>query len=168
LHESLLAGAHCIKFSQPGRRAKNRWSASLSIVAQGCKEIVLGREVYRCEGAQYIATPLDLPVTSWIFSATPKKPFLSLKIDFDPITLSEIASQLDNEFSNESESPLRAMFIGKVSDQMLEAALRLGKLFQTLQRSDSHESYSISETSSVIRGKTPDDRRGRVGRRISI
>ncbi len=130
VQESPLPGIRCIRFSRPGRRAKNHWSASLCIVAQGGKEIVLGGEVYRCEGAQYIAAPIDLPVTSRIFAATPELPFLCLKIDFDSLALSEVAAQLDNGFPKKAENPLRAMFIGKASDPMLEAALRLGKLLE--------------------------------------
>jgi len=129
-HASPLPGAHCIKLSHPGRRTKRHWRASLCIVAQGCKEIILGRESYRCDGAQYIATPIDLPVTSRIVSATPEHPFLCLKIDFDSLTLSEVASQIERSLPKELENPLRAMFIGKASDQMLDAALRLGRLFQ--------------------------------------
>jgi AraC-like DNA-binding protein len=130
LHPSPLPGVHCIKFSHPDRRGKQHWRASLCIVAQGCKEIILGHEVYRCDASHYIATPIDLPVTSRVFSATPEIPFLCLKIDFDPLTSSEVAAQIEKEFPKEMETSLRAMFIGKASDQMLEAALRLGRLFQ--------------------------------------
>lgn len=132
-HESPLPGTHCIKLSHPSRRGKQHWRASLCIIAQGCKEIILGSEVYRFDGAHYIATPLDLPVTSRIFSATPENPFLCLKIDFDSLTLSEVAGQLETALPQEVASPLRAIFIGQASDQMLEAAIRLGKLFQIPQ-----------------------------------
>ncbi len=130
LHESPVPGTHCIKFSHPDRRTKRHWRAALSIVVQGCKEILLGSEVYRCEGAQYIAAPIDLPVTSRLFSATPERPFLCLKIGFDALALSEVAAALENGFPQEVETPLRAVFIGKASDPMLEAAVRLGHLFQ--------------------------------------
>lgn len=131
LHESPLPGTHCLKISQTSHHTKNRWRACFAIVAQGCKEIILGREVYRCDGTHYTATPIDLPVTSRILSATPEKPFLGLLIDFDPQALSEVAVQVEKDFPKEMETPLRALFIGKASDQMLEAAIRLGKLFQT-------------------------------------
>jgi hypothetical protein len=130
IHDSPLAGTHCIKISHPCRRSKQYWGASLCIVAQGCKEITLGREVYRCDGAHYIAAPLDLPITSRILSATSEHPFLCLKIDFDTSTMSEVAAQIETNFPKETENPLRAMFIGEASDQMLDAALRLGRLLQ--------------------------------------
>ena len=131
LQESCLRGTHCIKISQTDRRAKRYWRASLSIVAQGCKEIVLGREVYRCDGGHYIAAPIDLPVSSRILSATPEHPFLCLKIDFDSLTLSQVATHMQKVSPIETENPLRALFIGKASDKMLDAALRLGMLLQT-------------------------------------
>ncbi len=130
VHESPLPGTHCIKFSHLGRRMMQHWHASLCIVAQGCGEIILDREVYRCDGSHYIAAPIDLPVTSCLFAATPEQPFLCLKIEFDSLTLSEVAAQIAEDFPKDTENPLRAMFIGKASDQMLEAAIRLGKLFQ--------------------------------------
>lgn len=129
-NESPLPGTHCIKLSHPSGREKQHWRASLGIVAQGRKEIILGSEVYRFDGAHYIATPVDLPVTSRVILATPDNPFLCLKIDFDWLILSELATQLEKNFPKKTENPLRAVFIGKTSDQMLEAAIRLGNLFQ--------------------------------------
>jgi AraC-like DNA-binding protein len=127
-HPSPLPGVRCIKMSHTNARTKNYWSASLCIVTQGVKEILLGREVYRCEAGHTIAAPVDLPVTSRICSASPDKPFLCLKVEFDPMALSEVAKKFEK--APRGEVPLRALFIGKASDPMLEAALRLGKLFQ--------------------------------------
>jgi AraC-like DNA-binding protein len=131
LHKSAVPGVYCIKISQPYRRSKNRWGASLSIVAQGGKEIVLGRETYRFSDVDYIATPIDLPVVSRIFAASPEKPFLALKIGFDPLTLSEVAVQLDSDFPEETENPLRAVFGGRASEAMMEALVRLARLLKT-------------------------------------
>lgn len=131
LHASPVPGVHCIKFSQTDRPTKRHWRASLGIVVQGCKEIALGDEVYRFDDAHYIAVPIDLPVTSRIFSASREKPFLSLLIDFDALALSEVAAQFDAEYPKEIDNPLRAIFIGEASEKMLDAAVRLGKLFET-------------------------------------
>ena len=130
-HASPVPGVHCIKFSQPDSPTKRHWRASLGIVVQGCKEVALGDAVYRFADVHYIAVPIDLPVTSRIFSASPEKPFLSLLIDFDALALSEVAAQFDAEYSKEIDNPLRAVFIREASDKMLDAAIRLGKLFET-------------------------------------
>lgn len=129
-HQSPVPGVNCLKFSQPGRPAKLHWYAGLGIIAQGSREIVLAHDVYRYSEGQYIATPIDLPVVSRAVSASPEKPFLCLLIAFDPLTLSEAATQIGSEFPKVKQDPQRAVFIGKASDQMLEAAIRLGKLFE--------------------------------------
>lgn len=130
-HAAPLAGVHCIKISKSGVRAKQYWSASLCIVVQGCKEIILEHEVYRHgDEAHYTVTPIDLPVTSCVVAATPEQPFLCLKIAFDALTVSEVAAQLEKDFPRETTNPLRGLFIGKASEQMLDAAVRLVKLLQ--------------------------------------
>lgn len=130
VHKTFLPGTYCVKFSHLDCRWQ-RWHASLCIVAQGHTEIMLDSEVYRYDGIHYIAAPIDLPVTSRLYALTPDRPFLCLKILFDSVTLTEIAAQIEKGSPNEVEEPARAMFIGKVSVQMLEAAIRLGKLSRT-------------------------------------
>lgn len=129
-YESPVQGTHCIKISQPNQRTKCHWRPSLGIIAQGCKEIVLGNKVYQFDDAHYIATPIDLPVMSRIAAASPEKPFLGLLVGLDPLTLGEVAAQLEKDFPQKTENPLRAIFVGKTSDKMLDATVRLGELFQ--------------------------------------
>jgi AraC-like DNA-binding protein len=131
LYPSPIPGVHCIKKSHPFRHAKQHWRPALYIFAQGTKEIILGREVFRCEERSYAASPIDLPVSGRVVGATPENPFLCLKIDFDSLILNEVTSQLEKTSPIKAEAPLRAMFIGKLPDPILESALRLTKLFAT-------------------------------------
>src|SRR5258708_8305313 len=128
-----VPGVHCVKFSLTDRRTKRRWRACLAVVAQGSKEVVLGRQVYRIDDGLYSATPIDLPVISRVAVASPGKPFLCLLIDLDPMILSEVSAQLSKDLSADPEHSLRVDFIGKASEEMLEAAVRLGKLFHAAE-----------------------------------
>jgi AraC-like DNA-binding protein len=132
LHSTPIPGVQFIKKSQPFRHEKQHWHAALYLVAQGSKEIILGREVYRCDATHYVATPIDLPVSGRIVSATSEKPFLCLKINFNPLVLNEVAAMIEKNFSKEKEQemPLRALFVGKTNQYMSEAIHRLGKLFE--------------------------------------
>ena len=128
-----LAGVRCIKISRPSRPAKQHWHASLAILAQGCKGLTLGHEEYHYEALNYIATPIDLPITSCAYAASPDQPFLCLQIEIDPLVLSEVATLLDQAHPPQArppatQSPQRAIFLGKASEPMLEAAIRLGTL----------------------------------------
>jgi AraC-like DNA-binding protein len=131
LNATPVPGVYCIKFSRTDRRTKRRWRACLGIVAQGCKEIVLERDLYKCDQAHYTASPVPLPVVSKIATASPAKPFLALLIDLEPMILSEISAQLSDVLAGNPVNLLRAIFIGRTSVEMLEAAVRLGELFYT-------------------------------------
>jgi AraC-like DNA-binding protein len=122
---------YCLKFSQSEHFSRRRWRACLAIMAQGRKEIILERDVYHCDEKHYTAALVDLPVVSRVTSASPQKPFLAIKIDLDPMVLSEISAQLSEDNNGESEKSLRAIFIGETKPEMLESAVRLGKLFYT-------------------------------------
>ncbi|HXC34547.1 MAG TPA: AraC family transcriptional regulator [Candidatus Acidoferrales bacterium] len=128
MHGTPVPGVYCLKFSRTEPRSKRHWRACLGIIAQGCKEVVLGPEIYRFDEGCYTAAPVDLPVVHRIAVASPRKPFLALLIDLDPLILTEIASRLDTP--KEPENASRAVFIGKAGEQMLMAGTRLGNLFQ--------------------------------------
>ncbi|MGK4008172.1 AraC family transcriptional regulator [Sorangium sp. So ce1036] len=131
VHASPVPGISCIKVSRPHKRAKQHWRASFCVVAQGTKEILLEGQVYREREPHYIVSPIDLPVTSRVAGVSPAQPFLCLKMDFDAAALREVAAQLDRARPDDVEHPGRAIFIGKASDRMLDAAIRLGALFMT-------------------------------------
>jgi len=129
LYESPIPGVHCVRYSHTDRRTKRQWRACVAIVAQGAKEIVLGGEVYLCDELHYTAAPVHLPVISRIASASPHRPFLALLIDLDAAILSEVGSQLEQVEVPLSKNPIRAFFKGTASDAMVEASVRLTKLF---------------------------------------
>jgi AraC-like DNA-binding protein len=129
LHATSLAGVHCVRYSNTDRGAKRQWRACLAIVAQGCKEVLLGRDVYRCDAGRYTATPIPLPVISRIAAAAPNRPFLGILIELDPIVVGEVAAQMGNPVDQEPGARSRALFSGSADEDMLEAACRLAKSF---------------------------------------
>jgi AraC-like DNA-binding protein len=130
-HEGLnavaLPGVHCIKFSRITPPAEHHWRATLGIVAQGCKEIGLGIRHYRYDAAHYIATPIDLPVTSQVVKASKVEPFLCLRLDFDLQIVSVLSAQMD-PVPLRSEASHPALYQGAAEDNLIDAALRLVKL----------------------------------------
>jgi len=133
-HPSPVPGVHCVRYSNTDRRAKRQWRACLAIVAQGCKEVLLGRDTYRCAEGRYTATPIPLPVISRIAIAAPDRPFLAILIDLDPLTVAEVAAQIGPPTAEEAGSTSRALFSGAADKGMLEAAARLGRVLQAPDR----------------------------------
>jgi AraC-like DNA-binding protein len=130
LNATSAPGIYCTKFSRIDRSTKRHWRACLSIAAQGCKEIVLGRKTYRIGGGHYSVTPVDLPVVSRVAEASPQKPLLVLMIDLNPLTLSEAAAQFSIADKDARTAPAVAVFTGEANGKMLEAAVRLTGLLE--------------------------------------
>lgn len=135
------AGVYCTKFSKTSKGRKDRWRASLAIVAQGCKEVRLGRDTVKCEAGFYTASPMELPVFSRVRGATEEKPFLALLIGLDPKLINEVAVQIDAP----TASSTRAIFHGRATPQMIECATRLAKLLQRPQDAKALAPLAIRE-----------------------
>lgn len=131
VHESPLPGTQCVKISRATTREKGYWGSSLCIVAQGTKEILLGRQLYRFDDLHYFATPIDLPVIGRVTSVSAERPFLCLRIALDPIALRQVDAQLAADCPPARAGVERGVFVGSVGNGMLAAAVRLAGLFAT-------------------------------------
>jgi AraC-like DNA-binding protein len=132
-----VPGVHCVRFSKTDRRTKRQWRACLAIVAQGRKELLLGRDTTQCVEGRYTATPIPLPVISRIAVAAPDRPFLALIIDWDPLVVSEVAVQIGKPIDEEAGRTgraSRALFSGAADEDMLDAVVRLARVFHTPER----------------------------------
>lgn len=128
--EAPVRGALCVRHSAPSPFQNRHWRACLAILAQGSKELVLGRTSHRFTAWHYTLTPLPLPLTSRIIEA----PFSSLLIGLDAPRLTRIVAEMDQR--EETSEPLKqAFFVGEVSGRMRDAAVRLAELFESREAS---------------------------------
>jgi transcriptional regulator GlxA family with amidase domain len=127
-----IAGVHCIKITRP-LHGKAHWRASFCIAAQGTKELLVEGRRYRETEPHYIVSPIDLPVTSRVTRASRAFPLLAVKLRFDAHAVREVAAQLDRtaEPREASGRDGRAIFVGRASERMLDAAVRMCELFET-------------------------------------
>ena len=130
-NETVIPGVRCIKFSKPNSPSKAHWPSSLSIIAQGQKQLALADNVYQYKEAHYIATPIDLPVTSQIKLAKPDAPFLAMLVEMDPVLLAEVAGKVTVDRDEKVEMLSYGIFTGKAEEKMLESAVRLLKLIKS-------------------------------------
>ena len=121
-----VRGVLCAKHSSVTALQNRHWRACLAIVAQGTKELVVGRTTHRFTPWHYTLTPFPLPLTSRIVSA----PFLCLLIGLDALALTRLVADMDDRHEG-AGSLQQAFFVGEVSGPMRDAAVRLGELFES-------------------------------------
>lgn len=104
----------------------NVYRPQLCLVAQGSKEVTLGDHLFRYAPGRYGIVTYDLPAIGRVVEATPDTPYLCLYLDFDPVTLSELASRVPQPLGAPS-TPI-GKTVSNASAGLLDAVLRLLRL----------------------------------------
>jgi AraC-like DNA-binding protein len=122
--ESPVRGTLCVRHAAVTPLQNRHWRACLAIVAQGSKELVLGRTRHVFTPWRYSLTPFPLPLNSRIARA----PFVCLLVGVDALTLTRLVNDMDRR--DEVAPTLdQALFVGDVSAPMRQAVVRLTDLF---------------------------------------
>ena len=100
---------------------------SLCIVVQGAKDVWLAQERFRYSPADYLIASIDVPVIGQVVEATPKLPYLSLKLEFTPQQILDVLSNLAARLDSKEDSN-RAIFVSQIEPSLLDAVLRLVRL----------------------------------------
>lgn len=121
---TVIPGVHCLKMGKPGDRMPTVYQPSLCIIVQGKKRVLLGDEILHYAPSEYLVASVDLPVIGEVTEGSASKPYMTVQIDLQPALLGELLANLPPHESNNS----RAMFVGKVDQDLADAALRLLQL----------------------------------------
>ena len=124
-HPTAIPGVSVHRRSGTGTKSCGAYKPSLALIAQGAKQVVLGDEVYRYGGADYLLTSIDLPVTTQIVEASEEKPYLSVTFGIDT---TRIALLLERAGGGVPASTARGMTVSSVTAELEDAAIRLLKL----------------------------------------
>jgi AraC-like DNA-binding protein len=123
-----IPGLYAIKMTRTSTTAIHGFQQTAAcIVAQGAKSVMIGEDVYEYEGGQVAVFSVDLPIASQITRATAAEPYLTLRIDFDPARVTELAAKV---FPHGAPQPkdTRALYIGEADVHLIDAATRLMEL----------------------------------------
>jgi len=99
-------------------------------IAQGSKDVLLNDELFHYDSGNYLISTLDLPIKSNVVEASPKKPYLTLRIDLDLALVASVMMESNIE-AKESGSTVKAMYVSPVDADLLDTVVRLVKLFDT-------------------------------------
>ena len=96
----------------------------LSIIAQGAKTVIVGQEVYEYDRSRMLVYSVALPVAAQVTQATHSEPYLGLRLDLDPLKISELVMKVYPK-GLPSVQERRAVYIAPVDASIVDAATRL-------------------------------------------
>jgi AraC-like DNA-binding protein len=101
-------------------------------VAQGAKDVTIGDEQFRYDPAHFLLCSLDLPVVSQVVEASEEKPYLALKLEFDPALIASVSVEAGVP-GGHSDSSVRSIAVSKLEGDLLDAIVRLVRLLENQQ-----------------------------------
>ena len=86
VHNTAVPRLSIVRISRPSDPVHGVHKASICIVAQGRKQLIVADEVYCYEPSQQLLVSLDLPLIGQVIEASQDRPYLSMKLELDPAT----------------------------------------------------------------------------------
>ena len=77
-------GVFLYRFSSPTGPFYGVTDPSFCVIAQGGKEVLLGKERYRYDEGHYLLVSVGLPVVGSVVAASLDRPYLAVRIVLDP------------------------------------------------------------------------------------
>ncbi len=124
LESTAVPGLSLYQRDRPSEPVVGMYPPSLCMVVQGAKRVTLGDETYVYDAEHYLITSVHLPTLVQILEASPRKPYLGLRLTFDLREVSQLMSDSHLPPPRTQESS-RGMATGKVTPELLDAVRRL-------------------------------------------
>ena len=124
MQSTAVPGLSLFRRDQPGEPIAGMYQPSLCMVVQGAKHVTLGDDTYVYDAEHYLITSVHLPTLVQILEASPRKPYLGLRLTFDLSEVSQLMADSHLPPPRTQESS-RSMATGKVTLELLDAVRRL-------------------------------------------
>ncbi|MBI4784726.1 MAG: AraC family transcriptional regulator [Oscillatoriophycideae cyanobacterium NC_groundwater_1537_Pr4_S-0.65um_50_18] len=122
-----LQGLHFNRSSSPSECVHSVSSPAFCVIAQGSKEVLLGSDRYQYDPMHYLLATAELPVASQILEASQRQPYLSLRLDLDPILVGSVMVEAGYS-SSCSRAEVKAIDVSPLDANLLDAVVRLVRL----------------------------------------
>jgi len=103
----------------------------MALIGQGRKRLALGDRVYEYGVGQYLVSSLDLPVTGQFIDASSELPALGFGMLLDPAMIADLLLQSHAPTLADRRPPPSALLVSDAPTQLLDAVLRLLRLFDS-------------------------------------
>jgi AraC-like DNA-binding protein len=122
-------GLFLYRFSSPTGPRYGVTEPSLCVIAQGSKEVLLGKERYRYDAFHYLLVSAELPVAGHIVAASQEQPYLAVRLVLDPAIVTEVLIEAGSHASG--NDAIKAMAVSRLDVNLLDAVVRVVRLLDT-------------------------------------
>lgn len=126
----MFPGIFIYHSSKPTESEISVLKPAFCVIAQGSKDVLLNDELFHYDSGHYLISTLDLPIMSNVVEASEEKPYLNLRIDLDPALVAAVMIESGIE-AKKSGTGVKAMDVSPVDADLLDAVVKLVKLFDT-------------------------------------
>jgi AraC-like DNA-binding protein len=126
----VFQGIFLARSSQLTEHLHSVFKPAFCIIAQGSKQVMLGDEMFRYDQGNYLISTVDLPIVSHVAEASEVKPYLSVRIDLDPSLVASAMMEAGME-TRKKDANVKAMDVSSIDADLLDAIVRLVRLFET-------------------------------------
>lgn len=121
---------HLGRFSQPTGPLHMSLPPSFCVIAQGTKDVVLGTKSFRYDPTQYLVTTMELPLSGTVVEASPKRPYLSMRLVLDPAVVTSMMIEA-GDIQQSAHGNVTAVGVSTLDADLLDASLRLVRLAES-------------------------------------
>ena len=125
-----LPGVRLRRANAPSELRHGTSSPSFCVIAQGSKEVRLGDRRYRYDEAHFLVSTATLPVSSRVLEATPERPYIGVVVTLDPVLVGSGMVEVGRPNAR-GRLDISAIDVSPLDDSLLDAALRLVRLYQS-------------------------------------
>src|SRR5215208_5506080 len=125
-----LKGLHLNRVSSTTESVHATSDPAFCVIAQGSKEIFLGNERYRYDPSHYLLLTAELPLVGHVLEASKQRPYLSLRLELDPILVSSVMVEA-GDIAPQNHADVKAINVSSLDTSLLDAVVRLVRILST-------------------------------------
>lgn len=122
--ETAVPGLSLMRADGPTEPLTALYEACFCVVLQGAKRTVVGDQVFRYTGGDYLLVSLDLPVSGAVTEASPERPYLSMALRLERSCLAGLLAQLPPPDAAHAASPM-GLGVQQLDEVLLDTIERL-------------------------------------------
>jgi AraC-like DNA-binding protein len=123
-------GLFLYRFSSPSGPRYGVTEPSFCVIAQGSKEVLLGKERYRYDASHYLLVSAQLPVAGHVVDASKAQPYLAVRLVLDPAVVTEVLIEAGLHASGMDDA-IKVMAVSRLDVNLLDAVVRVVRLLDS-------------------------------------